>query len=327
MLNASSTARFAAALVACALAVLFAPLAPAQTINLSLNVFYSNPASTSSGGTWELVAKSSDYGIVGLDVRLTNIASGPPQNKAPRGIVNGANVAGFQLFDSPQPSFHEFVLGQIPISNKPASDEQSAIYGIGTLINGAPDYPSKPPGTNSIGPVFSSFTNPQNIPWATGDFFFDPAWNTAARMAGGTFAAGVTPAFFAGSSGNVFTTIGTSDVYGLSHLATTLTTTVRTNFADYNRNGVVDAADYVLWRKTLGTLVPNGTAADGNGDGVINQPDYNLWRRYFGFAFPATAPSLFANEVPEPASCLLLAMGFMLAVGSRRPRAPRTVNN
>jgi hypothetical protein len=51
-------------------------------------------------------------------------------------------------------------------------------------------------------------------------------------------------------------------------------------FGDYNRNNVVDAADYVLWRKTLGTNVSNYTAADG--DGMIDEDDYGVWRSHFG---------------------------------------------
>jgi hypothetical protein len=51
---------------------------------------------------------------------------------------------------------------------------------------------------------------------------------------------------------------------------------------DYNRDGCVDAADYTVWRDTLGLTVPIYTGADGNGDGVIDQADYLLWRSNFG---------------------------------------------
>jgi serralysin len=54
---------------------------------------------------------------------------------------------------------------------------------------------------------------------------------------------------------------------------------------DYNRNGVVDAADYVLWRNTLGSVVPPTSGADGNGDGVVSSADYNVWRANFGRTF------------------------------------------
>jgi hypothetical protein len=53
---------------------------------------------------------------------------------------------------------------------------------------------------------------------------------------------------------------------------------------DYSLDGKVDAADYVVWRKSLGANVPSFTGADGNGDGVVDQDDYLLWRANFGNA-------------------------------------------
>ena len=51
---------------------------------------------------------------------------------------------------------------------------------------------------------------------------------------------------------------------------------------DYNGNGIVDAADYVIWRDTLNQSVANGTGADGDGNGLIQQADYAVWRANFG---------------------------------------------
>lgn len=52
---------------------------------------------------------------------------------------------------------------------------------------------------------------------------------------------------------------------------------------DYNHNGTVDAADYIVWRKTLGTSVaPPFVGADGDGNGTIKQGDLNVWRSNFG---------------------------------------------
>jgi hypothetical protein len=52
---------------------------------------------------------------------------------------------------------------------------------------------------------------------------------------------------------------------------------------DYNDDGVVDAADYVLWRKTLRTIdVPPYSGADGNGSGAVDPGDYGVWRAHFG---------------------------------------------
>jgi hypothetical protein len=74
-----------------------------------------------------------------------------------------------------------------------------------------------------------------------------------------------------------------------------------TRQGDFNRNGVVDAADYIVWRKGLGT--------------TYSQTDYDMWRANFGAAAigsGATAglSSSVNAAVPEPASIALLLTGF-----------------
>lgn len=51
---------------------------------------------------------------------------------------------------------------------------------------------------------------------------------------------------------------------------------------DYNGNHTVDAADYTLWRDTLGREVDVYSGADGDGDGTIDQDDYGVWKAHFG---------------------------------------------
>ncbi len=54
-------------------------------------------------------------------------------------------------------------------------------------------------------------------------------------------------------------------------------TSASTSTGDYNHNGVVDAADYVLWRNTLGqSASPAGSGADGNANGTIDAGDYSF---------------------------------------------------
>ena len=79
---------------------------------------------------------------------------------------------------------------------------------------------------------------------------------------------------------------------------------------DYNRDGVVDAADYTLWRDTEGDNVAPGEGADGDGDGVITQADYVFWADRYG-----TASSF---VVPEPATVALLTL-LVTASPIRRP--------
>jgi hypothetical protein len=57
---------------------------------------------------------------------------------------------------------------------------------------------------------------------------------------------------------------------------------------DYNRDCVVDAADYIVWRKALGaTGLPVYFGADGSGNGSIGQEDLAVWRANFGKSLPA----------------------------------------
>ena len=82
---------------------------------------------------------------------------------------------------------------------------------------------------------------------------------------------------------------------------------------DYNGNGVVDAADYTVWRDTLGDSVTPGTGADGDGDGNIDPDDYNLWVTNFGNSSPSNSAS-----VPEPGTlALLLAAAGVMACKRR----------
>jgi hypothetical protein len=72
---------------------------------------------------------------------------------------------------------------------------------------------------------------------------------------------------------------------------------------DYNGNGSVDAADYVLWRN--GGPLQN----EGASPGAIDQADYELWRARFGMGTPTGAAM--ASAVPEPAACLLALLSFV----------------
>jgi 3-phytase len=58
---------------------------------------------------------------------------------------------------------------------------------------------------------------------------------------------------------------------------------------DYNLNGRVDAADYTLWRDTMGSTVQTFAGADGNGNGRIDADDYDVWKTNFGRSLTNTA--------------------------------------
>jgi hypothetical protein len=78
---------------------------------------------------------------------------------------------------------------------------------------------------------------------------------------------------------------------------------------DYDGNNTVDAADYAVWRKTLGQTVPSGTGADGSRNGTVGPEDLTVWRAYFGQS-ASGAGSGFESAVPEPSSFALLLIGI-----------------
>lgn len=87
---------------------------------------------------------------------------------------------------------------------------------------------------------------------------------------------------------------------------------------DYNVNGVVDAADYVIWRKQNG-IHSQFLAADGSGNGAVGVEDHTYWRERFGNSPGAGSGSLSStNVIPEPATILLFILALSLAVSQMR---------
>jgi endonuclease/exonuclease/phosphatase family metal-dependent hydrolase len=98
---------------------------------------------------------------------------------------------------------------------------------------------------------------------------------------------------------------------------------------DYNGNSTVDAADYVLWRKTVGSATNH--QADGSGlttgvpDGTVDQSDYLYWSSNFGNAITglgsgagssqmlATTPDAADQPVPASNTTVADAVAFDLA--------------
>lgn len=72
---------------------------------------------------------------------------------------------------------------------------------------------------------------------------------------------------------------------------------------DYNADGAVDAADYVVWRDSRGQ-VGRGLPADGDGNLQVDDGDNAVWRAHFGESI-ASRSSLVnsADALPEPGNC------------------------
>ncbi len=138
------------------------------------------------------------------------------------------------------------------------------------------------------------------------------------------------PAVIESNQGVPYGTILTGSIGGPNYLK-----------GDYNKNGEVDAADYVIWRKTKGQtgsefvlgpppmpLVPNHPPADGDHTFLVDDADYAVWASHFGQpgsgggpGAGATLGSSSLTHVPEPVSFVLAAASLLAAaIWRNRPR-------
>ncbi|WP_425395985.1 LamG-like jellyroll fold domain-containing protein [Aeoliella sp.] len=84
---------------------------------------------------------------------------------------------------------------------------------------------------------------------------------------------------------------------------------------DYNNDGVVNLADYTVWRNNLGA--PEGTLDNDPNSGAIGTLQYDIWKANFGQSLsPLSAAA--AATVPEPSTLLLLGLTGTLTLVRRR---------
>jgi hypothetical protein len=83
---------------------------------------------------------------------------------------------------------------------------------------------------------------------------------------------------------------------------------------DYNNDGTVNAADYVVWRDRIGLIsdLPNDLIG-----GTIDDDQYNQWRANFGKTSTG-GPAIGAALVPEPATLGLLMIAAIAGTILRR---------
>lgn len=90
---------------------------------------------------------------------------------------------------------------------------------------------------------------------------------------------------------------------------------------DYNSNGVVDAADYVVWRDNEGS---NNTLPTNTLPGPIGLTHYNQWKANFGNSTASGASA--SSRVPEPAARALWFVGVACGVFRRRGKMQASFN-
>jgi Glycosyl hydrolases family 18 len=91
---------------------------------------------------------------------------------------------------------------------------------------------------------------------------------------------------------------------------------------DFNADGIVDAADYVVWRKTMGQA-GDQLAADANGNGQVDQNDYLAWLTNLGQPLGGGSSGAVVPGVPEPSTLTMLfwMAAATIAAGFRKGRS------
>ncbi len=214
----------------------------------------------------------------------------------PSGITNG-----FYRYSSFSGTNGTLIASPDLIHSGGATAERQMAYDV---INGTPLLAMQSTGDSHV--AIYSLADPAN------PMFLVSGNNTVAPLsnpnANGSIAWGPTVNNGDGSFSATLYAMGANQ--GIQAFTLTLTPSATAVAGDYNGNGVVDAADYVLWRNTLGQSVTAGTGADGDGDGVVTQSDYGFWRARFGNTSGSGSGSLANANVPEPTSLVTCCIAF-----------------
>jgi hypothetical protein len=127
-------------------------------------------------------------------------------------------------------------------------------------------------------------------------------WGSQSGLSSSTIVSfvGGSPLAYSFQSDGLYLTVGPSGIAG-----------------DYNNNGIVDAADYVVWRKNAGT---NNPLPNNPIPGTIGQQQYDQWRANFGK--PITGGTGLVSPasltVPEPAASTFWIALTVLGLAQRR---------
>lgn len=324
----------------CALAaVASAAAVQAQTVDLSLNLRYTNPANPSQGGTWYLVAKTSDVdGIAGISA-----------------YINGIDEAGMNYGNTGAVDTRYGTPGTVTALTIQAIENGGQPYRVtidgavnvvyGQDITTGFDHDSNGGTANiNLAGVGRGAGTPGNVAL---DPLRNSTWDNTAIIANGTFGAvrptiatnvgAGDPVGFPGNNTDANTLAGTALSTNAQDAATTIvirgdaergTLVEGANkglFAgDANRDGVVNSSDLALlllnYEKagTKGWGDGNFNNTAGNANTNVNSSDLALlllnYEKAGGVPVSLTA-------IPEPSSIALVACGGMLALALRRRRA------
>jgi hypothetical protein len=133
-------------------------------------------------------------------------------------------------------------------------------------------------------------------------------WSRQAML--GTLAAGTYDFWLAAATGSGSTTTTYGPALVLEDFVVSASDELP---GDYNEDGMVDAADYTVWRNHFGAAMslPNETATPG----MVTSDDYDVWKQNVGATTGGGSHS--PTAVLEPSSLCVLLCGLLVS-GARR---------
>jgi hypothetical protein len=302
----------------CALAAAAsATVGRAQTIDLSLNLRYTDPADPSEGGQWYLTARTTggtgNLGIAGVSAFLTgNIGTS---------VFHGSGVAAGNGYPVVAQADIKNI-GNPNNSNNPYngvfSGATNVLYGQDTSV-----------AAGIVGGVGTG-TGAGNV---ASDPLKNASYNNYAVLLSGSFTGATRPGFSTAAAtttqGNILTSLTpntaataatiTTHVRGDSLLSLGLNTPAGAGLrpADSNRDFAVNGLDLAILAANFNGTNRTWDQADSNDDGNVNGLDLALLAANFN----GTSPSPAVGAVPEPSSLALFALAGGLVAAARRRRS------
>ena len=289
-------------------------LASAQTVDLSLNLRYTDPNNPSAGGRWFLLAKASaGNGIAGISVYANDITTTMEFGNS---TAVGAGAAEYAVLGPDVTGSNVETVGGLPYSNT-FDGAVNFVYGQ-DLANG--------PIVANVGEA-----------GGPGDYGNDPLqnsdWDNAALISSGAFGAvrptiatnvGAEGSFLGNNTDANF--LGHPSDLNVDAGAAATTIVVRGDAViadglakgDANRDWMVSFGDYTALLTNYGGA-GGWNEGDSNSDGQVSFGDYTALLTAYGTS--QTPPAMVSMApVPEPATVCLALLAAAAGVGMARRR-------